>query len=727
MPPSPPPHPAADDSPQPSLPPELSPLEPGAPSSIGPYRLVGRLGAGGMGVVYGALDHTDRCIAVKVVHERLAADPDFRARFEREVALLRRVGGLCTASVHAADPGAPRPWVATDFVPGATLSRHVRENGPLDGDRLTAFAAGVAEALCAIHGAGIVHCDLKPGNVILSPSGPKVLDFGIAQPLAEATAASGAVFGSPGWMSPERYSGGAATPAADVFAWGAVVAYAATGRLPFGRGDSGELARRTRVEPPDIVGVPEGVRPLVERALAKDPGERPGSEELFAALLELADTGADARPHRALPPVERLRALLGERWTGFGGRLYDPALWVAAAPVLGGAALAGGAAVGGAASSAAVSGTSAAGAAGGAGALSAGGAAAGVAGAATGTTAVSSGAVTITAIVGAAVVVTGLGAGGYVALEAARSDPGPTVTTPSPSPSTPAQTVRRAGELALEADSFEVVVTRRPTEEAALAGGGTMDVEDLIALGTVVERHAYTSGPVPVYTSSISQDGGGVTLQRIDGELYEYTVVMDAWNRRAESDGSPGTTEHTPEALMAPLAAAAEATDLAAAGTEEVGGTPATRYSGTFQVVEYQGTHLETTSDDVPFELWIGADGHPLRLEYASSHNSYEIDYTGFGNPVETGYCGTVDGLGPNGEVMVLTPSSAVPCDQARSIVEQYVATPLEQRGGSGLFAEIDGWGCALRSAGDLERRLDEHVGGCSRQDAGSIHLLRTD
>src|SRR5690606_24617270 len=264
------------------LPSELAPLEAGDPENIGPFRVVGRLGAGGMGAVYGALDGAGRCIAVKVVHERFAADPRFRSAFAREVALMRRVGGVCTASVLDADPTAARPWVATGFVPGRTLARHVREHGPLGGEVLHAFAAGTAEALAAVHAAGVVHCDVKPANVMLAPDGPRLLDFGIARPVAE-TGGDG-VFGSPGWMSPERIAGRDPVPADDVFAWGGLVAFAATGRPPYGRGDTDELLRRTREEPPDLTGVPEDLLPLVRAAFDRDPGARPPAEEAFRAV-----------------------------------------------------------------------------------------------------------------------------------------------------------------------------------------------------------------------------------------------------------------------------------------------------------------------------------------------------------------------------------------------------------------------------------------------------------
>ncbi|WP_199860069.1 serine/threonine-protein kinase, partial [Thermobifida halotolerans] len=322
------------------LPPELRPLRPGDPARIGPYRVVGRLGQGGMGTVFGALDGRNTCVAVKVVHAEFAAEAEFRAGFAREVALMRRVGGLCTAAVHAADPDAERPWVATDFVPGRTLRAHVREHGPLEGDLLLGFAAGVAESLAAIHSTGVVHCDLKPGNVILAPDGPKVLDFGIARLADEGVRAQGALFGSPGWMSPERYARHAPTPAADMFAWGGMVAFAATGRSPFGSGSTAELARRTLHDPPDTAGVPEELLPLVERALAKDPAVRPTAGDALRVVLALMGEGEETRGEGPDALTERLRLRLARHWRGIDASWHRPALWVAAASAVSAAATA---------------------------------------------------------------------------------------------------------------------------------------------------------------------------------------------------------------------------------------------------------------------------------------------------------------------------------------------------------------------------------------------------
>ncbi|MBT2400042.1 serine/threonine-protein kinase [Streptomyces sp. ISL-100] len=256
------------------------PARPGDPARIGPYRIVGRLGSGGMGTVHAALAPDGVRVAVKVIHPAQAEDPEFRARFRREVELSRRVTGPCLVPLLAADPDAAAPWLATAYVPGPTLTEHLAAHGPLAGGSLHAFATGTASALAAIHAADVVHRDVKPQNVILSPAGPRVLDFGIAHALdGTSVTRTGVMTGTPGWISPEHYRNGTAGPEGDVFAWGALVAYAATGRLPFGTGAPDVVAFRVMSEPAQLDGVPEGLLEIVEGALAKAPDERPPAAE----------------------------------------------------------------------------------------------------------------------------------------------------------------------------------------------------------------------------------------------------------------------------------------------------------------------------------------------------------------------------------------------------------------------------------------------------------------
>ncbi|WP_306370256.1 serine/threonine-protein kinase [Nocardiopsis sp. CC223A] len=271
------------------------PLLDGDPDRLGPYRLVGRLGAGGMGTVYAALTPDGTRIAVKTLHRHHTADPEFRDRFTREVDLLTRVRSTCAVGVLAADTTGARPWLATEYAPGPTLRAHVATRGPLGGDTLLALAAGTAEALHSIHSAGIVHRDLKPDNVVLSPDGPRVLDFGIARALDEtALTRTGGVVGTPGWLAPEQYDGAVPAPAADMFSWGALIAYAATGREPFGTGPVDTLVHRTRREDPDLTGVPPGLLPLVRDALDRSPGVRPTAAQVMTALLRGPGAGGAA-------------------------------------------------------------------------------------------------------------------------------------------------------------------------------------------------------------------------------------------------------------------------------------------------------------------------------------------------------------------------------------------------------------------------------------------------
>ena len=266
--------------------PSFPPLKPRDPASVGPYRTVGRLGAGGMGVVYAGRDPSGSLVAIKLVHGDLATDPEFRTRFRREADLVSRVVGPCVPRFLDSDTEAERPWLVTEYVSGPTLRQHLREHGPLTGSSLHAFALGVAEALRAVHAAGIVHRDLKPGNVILAPDGPKVLDFGIARAIDEtALTRTGGLFGTPGWVAPELLRGSPPTPAADVFAWGGLVAFAATGRSPFGTGSAETMAVRVLDGEPDLDGVPPHLMPLVQAATGQDPNRRPTVDQALAELL----------------------------------------------------------------------------------------------------------------------------------------------------------------------------------------------------------------------------------------------------------------------------------------------------------------------------------------------------------------------------------------------------------------------------------------------------------
>ncbi|WP_330331930.1 serine/threonine protein kinase [Streptomyces sp. NBC_00536] len=265
----------------------MQPLEAGDPRTIGPYRLLGRLGSGGMGRVYLGRSAGGRTVAVKIVHPYFASDDEFRARFRREVVAARRVGGEWTAEVLGADPEAAVPWVATAYVAGPSLDRALAAHGPLPERSVRAVGAGLARALVAVHALGLVHRDVKPSNVMLTLDGPRLIDFGIAR-ATDGTAsltASGASVGSPGYMAPEQILGKGVTGASDVFSLGAVLAFAATGQPPFSGDNAATLLYKVVHEEPDLGGIPAGeLRELIGACLAKAPGGRPAPEAVAAAL-----------------------------------------------------------------------------------------------------------------------------------------------------------------------------------------------------------------------------------------------------------------------------------------------------------------------------------------------------------------------------------------------------------------------------------------------------------
>jgi serine/threonine protein kinase len=254
--------------------------------------MVGRLGQGGMGQVFLGVSPGGRPVAVKAIRPELASDPQFRIRFAREVAAARTVSGVFTAMVVGADVDGPIAWLATAYVPGPSLAEAVSEHGPLPEASLLALAAGLAEALAAIHAAGVTHRDLKPSNVLLAEDGPRVIDFGISR-AAESTTLTqtGLTIGSPGFMSPEQAIGTEVGPPSDIFSLGTVLAFAATGKGPFGGGTTASLLYRVVHETPDLDGVPAAVRPLIERCLVKDPAQRPTAVALLDAVGALQPTG----------------------------------------------------------------------------------------------------------------------------------------------------------------------------------------------------------------------------------------------------------------------------------------------------------------------------------------------------------------------------------------------------------------------------------------------------
>ncbi|MBY8340182.1 serine/threonine protein kinase [Streptomyces spinosirectus] len=264
----------------------MQPLGADEPTVVGPYRLLGRLGSGGMGRVYLGRSAGGRTVAVKIVHPHFALDEEFRARFRREVDAARRVGGAWTAPVLDADPGASVPWVATAYAAGPSLAAAVTDGGPLPGHSVRVLGAGLAEALAAVHELGLVHRDVKPSNVLLTLDGPLLIDFGIAR-ATDGTASltsTGVSIGSPGYMSPEQILGKGATGAADVFSLGAVLAYAATGEPPFPGDSSAALLYKVVHEEPELGPLDGELREVVESCLTKDPSARPAPGDLARRL-----------------------------------------------------------------------------------------------------------------------------------------------------------------------------------------------------------------------------------------------------------------------------------------------------------------------------------------------------------------------------------------------------------------------------------------------------------
>lgn len=275
------------------------------PRVVGSFRLHRRLGAGGMGVVYLGSDRRGQRVALKVIRPDLAEDQEFRSRFAREVSAARRIRGGCTARLVAADLDADRPWFATQYVPGPSLHDKVADEGPLSAADVASVGAALSEGLVAVHEAGVVHRDLKPSNILLSPKGPRIIDFGIAWATGASTLTHvGTAVGSPGFLAPEQVRGAAVTPATDVFSLGATLAYAATADSPFGHGSSEVMLYRVVHEEPHLAGVPDALAPLLLACLAKVPEERPSTLELSLRLKEIAAREAQG-PTDARPPGPR--------------------------------------------------------------------------------------------------------------------------------------------------------------------------------------------------------------------------------------------------------------------------------------------------------------------------------------------------------------------------------------------------------------------------------------
>ncbi|TDQ45380.1 serine/threonine-protein kinase [Actinorugispora endophytica] len=299
------------------VPPDLTPTASEDPRQIGPYALVGRLGSGRTGTVYAAVHPTvepDVLLAVKTLPPSHATDPASRALLDARLRALSGVDGRCYVPPVAFDAQAATPWLAMRYAPGTQLSRYARKRGPMSPGRLIALAAGLGECLSTLHALDLAHGDLKPGNILLSSSGPRVLDCVLPGD-------PDVVRRSAAWTAPERHRGAPPGEASDVFAWGAVLAFAATGRLPFGEGEPESLAQRVGTAEPDLDGVPDEMRPLLESALAKDPEQRPGVRDVVRGSIALWEEGLGTVGTEA-GPGSGVTRLLHREWQG----IVEPAL-----------------------------------------------------------------------------------------------------------------------------------------------------------------------------------------------------------------------------------------------------------------------------------------------------------------------------------------------------------------------------------------------------------------
>jgi serine/threonine protein kinase len=271
--------------------PQLAPLGPGDPAQLGPFTLRGRIGEGGQGVVYLGEDEAGERAAIKLLHVKFSGDAMARSRFARELRAAQRVASFCTARVIVADLEGDTPYIASEYIDGHSLRETVEASGPLSGSELDRLAVGTATALTAIHAAGIVHRDFKPDNVLIADGGPRVVDFGIARIVDTTGTITSRAVGTPAYMAPEQISGDTVGPPTDVFAWGATIAYAATGKAAFGGDSIAAVLNRILNHDIDVTPLPEPLRSVVQACLSKNPAARPTADEILLRLLGRTDAG----------------------------------------------------------------------------------------------------------------------------------------------------------------------------------------------------------------------------------------------------------------------------------------------------------------------------------------------------------------------------------------------------------------------------------------------------
>jgi predicted Ser/Thr protein kinase len=321
--------------------PEARPLKPGDPDRLGDHSLDGRLGQGGQGVVFLGRDRAGEPVAVKLLYARLIEEPTARSRFVRELESAKEVVPFCTARVLDAGVDRDRPYIVSEYVRGPSLQRLVAEEGPRGRKIMERLATGTASALAAIHRAGVMHRDFKPANVLLASTGPRVNDFGLAAALDSTTTATGHLAGTPAFMAPEQLTGTGVGPAADVFAWGATMLFAATGSPPFGGDSAPAVMHRVLYEQPDLRALPESLRDAVAQALSKDVAQRPSAYHLLIRLLGLSGSpdptvvmtmGAEGRT--AAPAPSAPESPRGASDTVFLARPSEEPAFAAADPLL---------------------------------------------------------------------------------------------------------------------------------------------------------------------------------------------------------------------------------------------------------------------------------------------------------------------------------------------------------------------------------------------------------
>ncbi|MEU3018122.1 serine/threonine protein kinase [Nocardiopsis sp. NPDC007018] len=589
----------------------LSPLHEGDPVAIGPHRLVGRIGTDSAGTVYGALDDRGACVAVRTVRADLARRPGFREALTREVAALARADGVGFARPRVSAPGAESPWVAFDHVPGRNLRDHVRVFGPLAGPVLRTFALGVAEGLAALHAVGIADRDLEPGNVVLSPDGPRIVDLGIAGGTgAERTGGAPSSSGSLGGSAP--HDGAGVGPAADVFAWGALVTLAATRRGPFATAETAELEYGPRAGEYDLTGLPEELRGLVGAALAVDPARRPSSEQLVRALLPGSDVD------RATV-ADGLRRMIGDHWRGVDAAGHDPASWAAALEARGGPAGVG-------APTDTVPGVAAPGR----------GVVAAIASSRTGR-----------AIAGV-LAVAGIAAGGYVVYDQVIGRP--------------ADRINAAANALEEGSGFTARVTRSPTRAYAeqVSEETGQPVEAVVEEGRVEEEYLYSAQEGSLLIRGAVMGPGTVAVASHRDDLYVYAsrtqdrgleqesqrnLSVDVsgvslsfgeegqhglWRPSAEPlelDPDTNADSVSVSLLVGPLRTLADAQD-----TEALRGEKGVYAGSTVLALLEEGLLV---TEEVTGRVGLDAEGHPDWAEYGTDRWDVRVDFDQVGEAAE--------------------------------------------------------------------------------------------